>query len=110
MMKCNKACLIYTTWPDVDLAYQSAEVFVQKSLVACANVFPYMLSVYPWEGEVEKNEETVMILKTCMQKVDPLKQSFLELHPYEVPCFLVWSLDEAHAHLPYLAWLKSMVS
>jgi uncharacterized protein involved in tolerance to divalent cations len=36
---------------------------IEQQLAACANVFP-MQSVFPWNGEIQQEEEFVLILKT----------------------------------------------
>ncbi|WP_300554583.1 divalent-cation tolerance protein CutA [Maricaulis sp.] len=97
---------IYTTWPDAQSAGTAARRLVADGLCACANILPGMTSVYVWDGNPQEDQETVMILKADGAQTDALRTRFVELHPYETPCFVVLDIDETHSHRGYLDWLK----
>jgi periplasmic divalent cation tolerance protein len=62
-----------------------------------------VVSVYRWEGKVERAEEVLLMIKTTCDRVSVLQERLLELHPYSVPEFLVL---EASDGLPaYLQWV-----
>ncbi|WP_300529210.1 divalent-cation tolerance protein CutA [Maricaulis sp.] len=98
---------IYTTWPDAESAAVAARTLVGDGLCACANIQPEMTSLYVWEGEVQEERETVMILKASASSLAPLRQRFLTLHPYDVPCFAVLDIQADGSHQPYLEWLAA---
>jgi periplasmic divalent cation tolerance protein len=78
-----------TTWPvghDVDAF---ATTLVSEGLAACVNVLPGMRSVYRWKGAVERAEEAQILLKTTAARIEDLERRIRELHPYDVPEFLV---------------------
>src|SRR5690606_14854701 len=56
--------LVYTTWPDATAAEQAGRALVEARLAACANILPGMVSLYHWEGTLQRAQEAVMILKT----------------------------------------------
>ena len=60
----DRPLLVYTTFPDLDTGLSIGEALVRAKLVACANVWPGMRSVYCWKGAVERAEEAVGLLKT----------------------------------------------
>jgi periplasmic divalent cation tolerance protein len=67
-----------------------------------------MESVYRWEGDVQRDTERQLIMKTTRARVDALWQRVRELHPYEVPEFLV--LPIADGSDAYLRWLGDSTS
>lgn len=96
---------IYVTIPDMDQASAFAEELLQRRLIACANVLPGMRSWYRWQGKVQRDEEVVVILKTTAAMLDETLRAVDELHPYEVPCAVVWPVDTGLA--AYLDWVRA---
>ena len=67
-----------------------------------------MTSIYRWRGEVEKNEEILLVIKTRGERFEALREAIVSLHPYEVP--EVIALPSRRGHAPYLAWLDEAVA
>lgn len=76
---------------------------VQDRLAACANVLPGMTSCYWWEGEVQTDEETVLVLKSSAELADRLTARVKELHSYDVPCVVFLPIVDGNPD--YLKWL-----
>lgn len=95
--------IVLTTLPaDADAA-GFGRTLVEERLAACVNVLPVMESVFRWEGKVERDAERQVILKTSRDRTAALWDRIRELHPYEVPEFVVLPiLDGSDA---YLRWL-----
>jgi len=94
--------LVLTTFP-VDGADALAIALVEERLAACVNVLEPMRSIYRWKGRVETSVERQVIIKTAAAKVAALEVRVRELHPYDLPEFIVLGIDSgSHA---YLAWL-----
>ncbi|MGQ4272944.1 divalent-cation tolerance protein CutA [Terrihabitans sp. B22-R8] len=92
--------LVYTTWPDAAAAEEAGRRLVEARLCACANILPGMVSLYMWEGQLEKATEAVMILKTVEARIEPLFAAIRETHPYEIPAitaFAAKAVDPAFA-------------
>ena len=49
--------LVYTTFPDVQVTENTCTQLLEEGLIACANIFPKMISVYKWEGNITREEE-----------------------------------------------------
>jgi periplasmic divalent cation tolerance protein len=81
-----------------------ARTLVEERLAACVNVLPEMTSVYRWQGRVEKDTERQLIVKTTRARITVLWERLRELHPYDVPEFLV--LPVLHGNDAYLKWVK----
>ncbi len=78
-----------TTLPaDADAA-EFARTLVDERLAACVNLMPVMESVYRWEGKIEFEAERQIVIKTSRDRVSDLWDRVRELHPYEVPEFVV---------------------
>ena len=80
-----------------------ARVLVNERLAACVNVLPPMTSIYRWKGAVEEDSEQQLLIKTTSDRVVALEARFHELHPYEVPEFLVLAVSAGSP--AYLEWL-----
>jgi periplasmic divalent cation tolerance protein len=62
-----------------------------------------MTSIYRWEGEVSVDTERQIVIKTSRARVGPLWERLRELHPYDVPEFVVLPIiDGSDA---YLRWI-----
>jgi len=94
----------YTTCPDESTAQRISRTLLEEKLVACTNLFPVVHSQYWWQGKIESSKECVLILKTEAQKRALLQKRFIELHPYEVPCFLEIPIGSGNP--AYLDWLS----
>ena len=93
------------TAPDQATAEKLAEMLVKELLAACVNVVPAITSIYQWQGEIEKESEVLMIIKTEAQLVGSIGDLLDEEHPYEVPELISCSIEQAsHA---YLEWLDN---
>lgn len=97
-----KVCV--TTCPVSD-ADRLAEALVQARLAACVNILGSIRSRYWWEGTIQSDQEAMLIMKTRDDMVEPLMRHLEDLHPYEVPEFVVLPVE---AGLPaYLHWVAT---
>ena len=96
--------IVLTTLPaDADAA-AFGRALVDARLAACVNVLPVMESIYRWRGEIERDQERQIVIKTSRVCVDPLWQRVRDLHSYEVPEFVVLPIvDGNHAYLQWIA-------
>lgn len=84
-----------------------ARALVDERLAACVNILPPMTSVYRWKGTIEQEPEHQILIKTTADRVDALQTRLRQLHPYEVPEFLVLEVSSGAA--AYLAWVRESV-
>ncbi len=101
--------ILYTTWPDAETAEACGRAAVQARLAACANLLAPLRSIYRWEGALQAETETPMLLKTTAEAAERLKDFVLQRHPYEVPCVLALAVDPAKSHAAYLQWARGEV-
>jgi periplasmic divalent cation tolerance protein len=92
---------------DVDPAVLGTRL-VEERLAACVNVLPEMDSFFRWRGAVERDQERQVIIKTTAARLSDLERRLHELHPYELPEFLVLSVEQGSE--AYLRWLTASTS
>jgi len=80
-----------------------AEDLVRSRLVACANILPGVRSVFRWEGEIQREREVLLVMKSRHELFDRIEQRVRDLHSYEVPEVLAVPILEGSG--PYLTWL-----
>lgn len=101
----TEVVVVLVTGPDPATLATLGERLVGERLAACVNLIPGVRSVYRWEGEVHQDDETLAVVKTTRSAVAPLRERILELHPYDVPEFLV--LPVVAGSESYLAWVEA---
>lgn len=102
------ACLIVLTTLAADAdAAALAETLVTEGLAACVNILPPMESIYRWKNALERDRERQLVVKTVPERLEALRARLADLHPYELPEFLVL---EASASPAYLEWVKEQTA
>jgi periplasmic divalent cation tolerance protein len=95
---------LYMTAPSREEAERIGRELLEHRLVACVNITENVLSLYRWEGKIQKEREAVLIAKTQMQVAHRCIARIKELHPYEVPCVTVMPILKS---LPeYREWVE----
>jgi periplasmic divalent cation tolerance protein len=94
--------VLTTLGADTD-ATALARALVDERLAACVNVLPAMTSFYRWKGAVEQDREQQLVIKTSPARLAALEARLRELHPYELPEFLVLAASGAKAYLDWIA-------
>jgi periplasmic divalent cation tolerance protein len=95
--------IVLTTLPaDADGAAFARDL-VEERLAACVNLSAPMESIYRWEGTVETESERQLVIKTSRDRVGELWDRVRELHPYEMPEFLVTPIVDGND--AYLRWV-----
>ena len=95
--------LVYSTFPTVASAEAAAQAVVGQRLAACANIIPGLVSVYEWQGAMQRDQEVAMILKTRAALADRLIAAARLHHPYVTPAFVV--LPVTGGADDFLAWI-----
>ena len=84
-------------------AERMTEELIENKYAACVNIIRDVQSVYRWDGEIKRDTESLLIIKTAANKIESLIKFVRENHPYETPEIL--SLDIAEGNPDYLNWL-----
>ena len=93
--------------PDDDRGDALARTLVDERLAACVNVHGPMTSTYRWKGVVEREAERQVVIKTTRGRRAAVEARVRELHPYDLPEFVV---IDASASVVYAAWAREAAS
>jgi len=100
--------IVLTTLPaDADGA-AFARGLVEERLAACVNLSAPMDSIYRWEGTIESETERQLVIKTSRDRVVELWDRVREMHPYDMPEFLVMPIVDGND--AYLRWVGESTS
>jgi len=87
-----------------DHANRIAAALVEKRVAACVNIMPSVQSVYRWQDEPQKDEESLLVIKTNETAWPTLEETLQQLHPYEVPEII--GLPVTRAATSYQRWVE----
>ena len=104
----NNYCLVYITVGNEPEAIKLAKLALQKKLVACANLYPEVKSIFEWKKELKIEKETILIFKTTEEKFKKLEDLVLKNHTYETPCVLKLPITEGHKN--FLDWIEETLN
>ncbi len=100
----NTAQLLLSTVPDRETGECIAAALVAERLAACVNILPGVTSIYEWQGEVQRDAECLLLIKTRKSLYSRLESRLLALHPYELPELVAVPLEGGLAG--YLQWIQ----
>lgn len=96
--------LLYITTSGPLESKKIAKILLEEKLVACTNIIPEINSLYLWKGEIEEDNESILITKTMSSKVDKVIEKVEEVHSYETPCIL--QIEVKKGSKDYLDWME----
>ncbi|RMH09354.1 MAG: divalent-cation tolerance protein CutA [Aquificota bacterium] len=100
-------CVVLITVP-VDKAQELADFIINNKLGACVNVVPEVNSIYWWKGNVERDKESLLVVKTSTTKFPELLKGVKSIHPYTVPEII--ALPIIAGNEDYLKWIDDSLS
>ena len=95
--------IVFSTVPDEESGERLARALVDERLAACVNLHGPMVSVYRWMGQVEREAERQLVIKTTRDRVPALEARLKALHSYELPEFVVLPIEGGSQ--AYLDWV-----
>ncbi|MCP9932586.1 divalent-cation tolerance protein CutA [Cyanobium sp. Candia 9D4] len=98
--------LVLTTEADRERAEALARELLERGLVACASLHP-AVSLYRWQGRLERSEEVQLLLKTTPAQLEALRRALGELHSYDTPEWIHWT---AASDGSYGRWLLEQLA
>jgi periplasmic divalent cation tolerance protein len=98
------AMVVFTTVASDEEAVTLIRALLDRRLIACGTLFPGARSLYRWQGKIADEREVVVMLKTRSARLDSLRDSFNELHPYKLPELLALSVEAGLDK--YLEWIN----
>jgi periplasmic divalent cation tolerance protein len=97
--------IVYITAPDVETGEQIAAALINQKLAACVNLTP-VHSIFRWEGQVDREDETLLIVKTRADLFEgQLVPAVQALHPYKLPEII--AMPVVMGAPGYLKWIDT---
>lgn len=92
-----------TTVGDEEQGNELAHELVARRHAACVNMLPVVKSFYRWKGKVCRDSEYMLVIKTLDSEYEKVCQTIHEIHSYELPEILAFSI--ARAEQKFLDWI-----
>ena len=99
--------LVYITTNDKAEARQIGTALVESRLAACVNIIDHMNSLYRWEGQIQEDQEVILIAKTTEENVPALEEKVKAMHSYECPCIVCLPVTDGYG--PFMQWIREQV-
>jgi periplasmic divalent cation tolerance protein len=99
----ERAVFVYTTYPSIVEAEAAGRTLVERRLCACVNILPGMVSLYWWQGKIDRGDEVVMIIKTRASLAEAVRAAVRQMHSYTTPAILVLPVESVDPD--YHAWI-----
>jgi periplasmic divalent cation tolerance protein len=97
--------IIYITTSGVLESKKIAKILLEDKLACCINIIPSIESLYLWNGKIEEDSESIMVVKTKSVLVDELIKMVENVHSYETPCILEITINNGSKN--YLKWMET---
>jgi len=97
-----KMIVVLTTIDSEDSAETIAGTLVDRRLAACVQISK-IDSVYSWKGEVQKDAEWRLLVKTVEDRYKDVETTIRETHTYELPAIIAVPVERAYE--PFAAWV-----
>ena len=104
----EKAVLILVTAEGRDDAERIGEGLVVDHLAASCNVIPSVASFYYWDGQLKRNHEALLLIKTLESLASNVEEYVRSHHAYDLPEILRLPVEGGSS--AYLNWLEEQVA
>lgn len=99
--------IFLVTVPTIEEGKKIAQTLVENKLAACVNIIQNIYSLYKWKGNIEEDNEHILLIKTTDEKSDLIIQKINEIHSYEIPECIAFKIEKGSEK--YLNWIKEVV-
>lgn len=100
--------VVLVTAPSLEVGEEIGTQLVEQKLAACANILPNIVSIFSWRGEIQKDSEVMLVIKTRGELFEQLTAAVEALHPYETPEII--GLPILAGSQRYLEWIEAETS
>jgi periplasmic divalent cation tolerance protein len=101
------ALVVLTTLENQEDGERLARLLVERELAACVQILPPIISIYRWQGSVERASEVLLLIKTTRGAYQRLETTIKENHPYQTPEIIALPVESGSGE--YLSWLGASV-
>ncbi len=94
---------IHWTSGSIDEARKVARYLVQERYVACAQITPWIESIFMWNNQLDTAQESKVVLKTRLDYYEKIREIIQQNTKYQVPEILYVKIDGGNK--AYLDWM-----
>ncbi len=80
-----------------------SKTLLSKKLAACINLIPNCTSYFNWKGKLNKNKESLLLIKTTKKNENAIFNIIGKMHTYKTPEIISLSVDNVASD--YSKWL-----
>jgi periplasmic divalent cation tolerance protein len=100
--------LVLTTCGNAADAGSLAALLVEQRLAACVNALDKVTSTYRWQGRVQQDQETLLVIRTTAARYPAVEKAIRAHSKYELPEVL--AIPVAAGSSAYLDWVRESVA
>ncbi|MGH7257539.1 MAG: divalent-cation tolerance protein CutA [Nitrospiraceae bacterium] len=100
----DAALVVFVTASSYEEANNLSSLVVERKLAACATIVENVRSLFRWEGKVNSEKESLLILKTTAGRFVDLEKLVKKHHSYEVPEIIAFPIVMGSED--YLKWIR----
>jgi periplasmic divalent cation tolerance protein len=104
----NQPVMIMVTTGGRNDAERLGEGLVVEHLAGCCTVIPMVHSFYYWDGQLKREHESLLLVKTVESRAQAVQDYVRKNHAYELPEILKVAIDDGMPR--YLQWLVDQVA
>ena len=95
----------YITCANTKEAKKITSILVRKKLIACANIFNNIQSVFLWKNKVNYSKEVIIIGKTTKKLQTKIISEVKKIHSYDMPCIVFSKISSGNKE--FLKWISN---
>ena len=95
----------YITCANIKEAKKISSVLARKKLIACANIFNNIQSVFSWKNKVNYSKEFIVMGKTTKKQQTTINSEVKKIHSYDVPCIVFSKISSGNKE--FLKWISN---
>ena len=95
----------YITCANIKEAKKITSILVRKKLIACANIFNNIQSVFLWKNKVNYSKEVIIIGKTTKKLQTKIISEVKKIHSYDMPCIVFSKISSGNKE--FLKWISN---
>ncbi|MEM2329401.1 MAG: divalent-cation tolerance protein CutA [Candidatus Jordarchaeales archaeon] len=99
--------VVFVTAKEDDAEKIALEI-INKRLAACVNIVPSVASVYWWQGKIERDKESLLIIKSDEKVLEKLVDAVKKTHSYSLPEII--AMKVVGGSKEYIKWVEETLS
>ncbi|MBI3754496.1 MAG: divalent-cation tolerance protein CutA [Deltaproteobacteria bacterium] len=103
----KKYILVLITASSLDEGEKIGSTLVEEGFAACCNIIPEVKSIFKWKGEICREKEVLLLVKSKASLFEDLKKKIKQLHSYEVPEIIAFPIEAGLQD--YFKWMDEVL-